>query len=163
MTDLQILLSAASIVAGYLFVSHRISTAVQPLRLRAIEMISDARSAGDMSNHDAEVILARSSMLHSSLYAWAFAAMIPVAMIGAIMIAITGKKVGDKLTPTDKAFALWHFCVLANSPIALILAAIFFLAGVVIVGPVMLVSAAARISSGLIAGRSLLRASFSSH
>ena len=138
MTHLETLLIAAAVILLYSLASMRFSKAVQSLRLRVVSNVNelcDDPSVPDDVKSDLHTIV---DNLLSKSAGWLIVVLFPGVVMGT---ALRGKNPRS----TDKSFphqgkviqimAMGLFCMIASSPLCLVLFSVEFLISMLLAGP----------------------------
>lgn len=139
MTHLETLILASVLLLGYSFVSHQISKAVQPLRLKVaadVQELCDDETIPDDVKKSLEHL---AHGLFSKINGWLIVLILPVVVVrrafrrresGSVSSLPSGNRM--KVTQT---IAMGMFCMIASSPICIVIFAVEFLFALVIAAP----------------------------
>lgn len=132
MTDWQLIALAVAIVAGHKFVARRLLDMTQPLKLRLAGEIERLAADPRMPKRDREGLAHIPALFFSQRAAWAIVILIPTYAARDVLLSLIGVSAnGDARNgiPAELRGELaWvvrrsAFCILSNSPLAALIAA----------------------------------------
>ena len=139
MTHLETLVLAAAILISYSYISVRFSRAVQPLRIRVVEDINRLCLDKDIPDEVKDSLRVLANNLFNKANGWLIVTIFPfVVLRRALRPNQDGKKSklsGRTRSKVTQVFGIGLLCMIATSPLCMVIFAVEFILSLMIAGP----------------------------